>query len=606
METKKTNKVSSTINVIKKELKLLGNKKYRKYIPLLIFNCIFGAILPLALVYFPKYVISQITSSSSFQEITITIIIFSIICVVSAVITTFIAAKDTHVYMELRFDQFDLFNIKLKEIDYSYLEDPDFRDKSNTALTALSNNISGFEGIFHNFHNMLPIILQILVFSVLICIFNYTILLVLIIGVIVSALVNKAIVKYLEKTKDARSRAIRQKNYYYNTLYDFAYGKDIRVYDLKNRLSNEYKRKSHSYISVVKNITNKQFSLGLLELITLLLQDGLSYFLIVYSYYQHQIDLSQVALYVGIVIALSTAFRNISQLIYDISSCAEYSKDYFQFMEDKTFYSHKGTLKALSKENTLEIEFKNVSFKYPKTDRYILKDFNFKIEKGMRLAIVGTNGAGKTTIIKLITSLFDVSEGRIEVNGININEFDINEYQQMFGVVFQDINIYAGSILENVIGKVDETSDINRAKECLKEVGLEEKILGLPNKYDTQLLKVLDEEGTELSGGQNQKLVIARALYKNANMIILDEPTSALDALTEAKIYEDFDKLIKNKTAIYVSHRLSSTKFCDKIALFDNDGLKEYGTHDELMKLNGEYANMFTIQGKYYQESKEI
>jgi ATP-binding cassette subfamily B protein/ATP-binding cassette subfamily C protein len=602
MQAQQVPKKLSTIGVIKRQLSYFKLKKYRGCLPLIIINCIFSAALPVVLVFFPKYIISLISAGSSFRDILYMVLLFSGISVICIAVTTYISSKEIYMYMRIRMDQFSIFNQKMKEIDYSYLEDAHFRDKSNTASTALAGNNMGFEKLYHDAHNILPLFLQILVFSVIICFLHFSILIALLVGTLISALINISITKYIDKNKDERSRTIRQKHYYYQTLYDFAYGKDIRVYDLKQRLSKEYKVKSYNYLTVVKNIHNKKFGLGLLELIMLLIQDGLAYFFIVFGYFKGKIDLSEVALFIGIVIALSSALRSVSELIFDINECAQYSKDYFLFMDDKSYYSHKGSMEALSQNETLEVEFKNVSFKYPNTDNYILKNFNFKIDKKMRLAIVGTNGAGKTTIIKLLTGLFSVTEGDIFVNGINIKDFDIVQYQKMFGVVFQDINIFAGSILENIVGSINEQTDIPRALSCCREVGLEEKILSLPNKYETQLLKVIDENGIQLSGGENQKLAIARALYKRANMIVLDEPTSALDALTEAKIYEDFDKLIKDKTAIYVSHRLSSTKFCDKIAFFDSEGLKEYGTHDELMARNGLYASMFNIQGKYYQE----
>lgn len=174
----------------------------------------------------------------------------------------------------------------------------------------------------------------------------------------------------------------------------------------------------------------------------------------------------------------------------------------------------------------------------------------------------------------------------------------------MIAAVFQEVNIYAGTFLENVVGKTTDEKKLKRAKECINRVGLEKKVEELPKKYEQPLLKVLESDGVDLSGGEAQKLAIARALYKDANLVILDEPTSALDALAEATIYKSFDNLVKNKTAIYISHRLSSTKFCDHIALFSKDGLLEYGTHDELIAKQGVYYNMFMVQGKYYREGE--
>lgn len=305
-------------------------------------------------------------------------------------------------------------------------------------------------------------------------------------------------------------------------------------------------------------------------------------------------------MYIGAIIALSTSLRTIATNLAFLVAEGRYVSDFYEFMEDQSLFTPAGTKEALN--DTLEIEFKHVSFKYPGSERYVLKDFNLKINKGEKIAIVGTNGAGKTTLIKILVGLFAPESGEIFVNGSNIKDFSLEEYRKMYAVVFQDYHIYAASVMENVIGSDNGGISEKIGKEDLARVGLKEKIESLPKKYEQPLLKIIDEEGVELSGGQSQKLAIARALYKDANVVILDEPTAALDALAEADIYKNFDDLVKDKTAIYISHRLSSTKFCNHIVLLDQDGLKEYGTHDELMEKHGEYYHMFTTQGKYYQE----
>lgn len=230
---------------------------------------------------------------------------------------------------------------------------------------------------------------------------------------------------------------------------------------------------------------------------------------------------------------------------------------------------------------------------------------NLVINAKEKIAIVGTNGAGKSTIVKLICGLFYPTKGEILINGIPTTSFDQDSYYDMFSTVFQDHSVYACSVLDNIIGNDSSEDAAIRAKQCIETIGLKDVIEKLPQKYDTVLNKTIDEKGVNLSGGQKQKIAIARALYKNGNVVILDETTSALDALAEADIYQSFDGLIKDKTAIYISHRLSSTKFCDHIAFFNENGLKEYGTHEELMTKKGEYYKMFVIQGRYYQEEQE-
>lgn len=305
-------------------------------------------------------------------------------------------------------------------------------------------------------------------------------------------------------------------------------------------------------------------------------------------------------MYLIAVASLSTYLRELGKQLSDLRAASRYVSDFYAMMDDESLYSNEGNLEPLTE--TFDIEFDHVSFKYPNTEKYIFKDLSFKINKGEKLAIVGANGAGKTTIVKLICGLFYPTEGVIRINGIDTREFDKQRYQEMFSVVFQDVRVYAATVLENIIGSSQDEADIKLAKEALEAVGLKNKIESLPNQYNHQLLKVIDENGLDLSGGEKQKIAIARALYKQGQVVILDEPTAALDALAEAQIYQEFNELAGNKTSVYVSHRLSSTKFCDHIALFSEERLAEYGTHDELMQQKGIYYQMFTTQGKYYQE----
>ena len=286
--------------------------------------------------------------------------------------------------------------------------------------------------------------------------------------------------------------------------------KIFRIYDLNDKIKKDFKDRNLYLLSVIKNIKNHEFQLGMWQLLLLLIQDGLAYFLVIKGYYDGLISLGDMTLYIGSIIALNTAFRDIGIKFSELKDATRYTKDYFKFLDDKSLFSFQGTHQAL--KDTFEIEFKNVSFKYPGTDNYILKDFNFKINKGEKLAIVGMNGAGKSTIVKLITGLFRPTSGKILVNGIDSQEFAQDEYFKMFSAVFQDINIYAGSVIENVMGK--DTGEENRklAKLCNEKVSLKNKIESLPKGYDHPLLKVMEEDGVELSGGESQKLTIARAL----------------------------------------------------------------------------------------------
>ena len=255
-------------------------------------------------------------------------------------------------------------------------------------------------------------------------------------------------------------------------------------------------------------------------------------------------------------------------------------------------------------DNMYQIEFKNVSFKYPGTESYALKNFSLTLKIGEKLAIVGMNGSGKTTMIKLLCRLYDPDEGEILLNGVDIRKFRQDEYSRLFSVVFQDYQLFSFMLAENVA--VSESFDSDRVVSCLKQAGFDERLKGLKDGIESYLYKDFEDNGIEISGGEPQKIAIARAVYKDAPFILMDEPTAALDPISEYEIYSGFDRMVGDKTAIYISHRLSSCRFCEKIAVFHEGELIQTGTHDELLQdKSGKYFEMWNAQAKYYVTAEE-
>ncbi len=250
-------------------------------------------------------------------------------------------------------------------------------------------------------------------------------------------------------------------------------------------------------------------------------------------------------------------------------------------------------------DNQYQIEFKNVSFKYPGTENYALKNFSLTLKIGEKLAIVGMNGSGKTTMIKLLCRLYDPDEGEILLNGVDIRKFKQDEYSRLFSVVFQDYQLFSFMLAENVA--VSENFDSVKVEKCLKEAGLDERLKTLKDGIQSYLYKDFEDDGIEISGGEAQKIAVARSVYKEAPFILMDEPTAALDPISEYEIYAGFDKMVGDKTAIYISHRLSSCRFCEKIAVFHEGSLIQTGSHEELLKdEKGKYREMWNAQAKYY------
>ncbi len=294
--------------------------------------------------------------------------------------------------------------------------------------------------------------------------------------------------------------------------------------------------------------------------------------------------------------------NNIGALFYNLGELKnneQFLETYLQYFDIKNDM-YQGSLSVEKRsDKQFDIEFKNVSFRYTGSDDFALKDINLNLKVGERLAVVGQNGSGKTTFIKLLCRLYDPTEGEIHMNDFNVRKYDYRQYLDLFSVVFQDYNLLAMPLGNNVASA--EKWDTVKAEQLLYEVGFGERYKEMPKKLETSLYKNFDEEGVNVSGGEAQKIALARALYKDAPFIILDEPTAALDPIAEAEIYSKFDEIVGDKTAIYISHRLSSCRFCDKIAVFDEGQIVQVGTHEELLQNeNGKYFELWNAQACYY------
>ncbi len=559
-----------------------------------------ASIYPFFAVLIPKILIDELSQGDETRAnyIVGAVLVYFLLTAVFGFIRTYVRDTAYPQITRIRIDYVrDMFN-KIVTVDYKHMEDATFFERNGRAMEAASNNSNGIEGVYHKLFSTPAMALTTLVLILFIGSLNIFILIGLIVNTIMTMWISRQVHNYQYKKREEVAHAQRRKNYYYSATHDFGFGKDIRIYNFKDRILNNYSKEISGFVNVHKQIRNKEYFLGFLGLGTLLISDLLVYGILIHRTV-NGMSIADFSMYLAAITSLSLTMKTLIADIAFILNEGHYVHDFYQFINGDL--GEKGGDKPAILGDTLEVEFKDVSFKYPNTEKYIFKNLNLKISKGERLAIVGINGAGKSTLIKLMTGLFDVTEGEILINGIPIKEYNKKQLFSMFSAVFQEVNTLAYTIAENVACTSDNI-DEGRVLEALDKAGLREKISKLPKGLNQMMLKIIEEDGTEFSGGENQKLSIARALYKDSNMVILDEPTAALDALAEAQIYENFSQLVKEKTAVFVSHRLASTKFCDRIALFDNDGLKEYGTHDELMQKRGSYFEMFTIQGKYYNE----
>ncbi len=500
----------------------------------------------------------------------------------------------------------EYFQVKINQqsmsIDFECTEDSNVLDQMNKAKEGMdwySGNVCGildhFFTITSNIVFLLGVITVISISSPLVIIFQ-------LISIAFFYIFNKKIKQVEMESFKNLAKSNRIFGYLFFELSDFSYGKDIRLYKaskLFNHLSSKHLDNQYK-IWTERSVKSKKqyYKMNFVNLIT----NFLVYMYVAIKTLKNLITLGDFSMCISASTSFNSYCHNIVTSFQEIIQRSNYVNEYIKFMEYPVTLPKGSKTIALDKPHL--IEFKHVSFKYPRSEKIILNDVNITIPYGQHLAIVGLNGAGKTTFIKLLCRLYDVTEGEILIDGINIKDYSDDEYRKLFAVLFQDFKLMAFSLKENIA--FDHETDDSKIDEVLKLAGLYDDAQKLPKKNDTSLYKSFDETGVELSGGQKQKTAIARALYKNAPVVILDEPTAALDPLAEAEIYEDFNKMVGGKTAIYISHRLSSCKFCHQIAVFSEGKIAEYGTHEELMQIqDGIYHQMFTTQAKPYLDKKE-
>lgn len=559
------------------------------------------ALVPFISIFLPKFLIDELTGLKRPNVLINILIVFFIISSISNFLTTYLDNIAFPKMLLIRLKFMNLMQEKCMTMDFEYTEDSKILNDIETCSKAIGDNTNGIEGVYHKLFELFGAVIAFLGYITIVLTLSPWILLYLLANVSFVYYLTMKIKKYRYSKKDDLSNYSRKRNYIYDIMYNFSYGKDIRIFNLSLWLQDKFNLFNNSKVNIESTIKNKEFKVSIVSIILLLIREGLVYFYLIHNVLKGTMSIGNFTMYFTTISGFASWMQTILDNIAHINAQNLYINDFRDFLEFEN-KKENNKLNNIPKDTTYEIEFKNVSFKYPNSDRYIYKNLSLKIKKGQRLAIVGINGAGKTTFVKLITRLYEPTEGEIFINGINISTLNKSEYYKLFSVVFQEIKVFAFSIAENIALIENELIDRNKVIQCIRKAGLANKVNSLENGIDTSLLKILDSQGIELSGGENQRIALARALYKNGKVIILDEPTSALDPIAEYNIYKKFDEMIEDKTAIYISHRLSSTRFCDVIAFFEDGEIKEYGTHDELMKKEGNYYSMFNVQASYYEK----
>lgn len=514
---------------------------------------------------------------------------------------------------------------KVMTMDYVHLESTDMQNKYANAQRQPENRTAGIEALCNYFKNTVGGIFMVALGVILISPtvfrtptetygfigfiqsiwgFITVAMIVTALELIKSLVINPKAIVGFEKIHNDKNviMADRAGNFFnHYVLNSYRNGKEIRIYSqqslIEKELDKAQKTNLDGWLRGYKNAMLPNFLFQIINILTKVLMYGFA----VLRAISGMLTPGEIIAFVGYFNEISAGVSEISDGMGLLKITPTFCKQYFDFL-DIPDEKYQGTIPTEKRDdNEYEFEFKHVWFKYPDSEEYTLKDINLKWRIGEKMALVGKNGCGKSTLVKLLCRLYDPTEGEITLNGIDIRKYKYEEYMELFSVVFQDSKLFSFSLAENVAA--DTEYDAERVRDCVIRSGLGDRLKTMENGIETCLYKDFNENGVEISGGEAQKLCLARAIYKGSPFIVLDEPTAALDPISEYDIYTKFNGIVGTRTAIYISHRLSSCRFCDEITVMDNGRIAERGSHDELLGNGGVYKELWTAQAEYYKDT---
>ncbi len=490
------------------------------------------------------------------------------------------------------------------KVDYELLEREDCIQMKEKALRSCSGNNWGFENFLTANGSLLQGIVGLITYSLLLTTVQPLLVLVLFGISLLQFVVFGRVRNYKLSHRDEKAKQNRFFMYFQNIAFDAAAGKDIRLFSLHGWFMEIYE---HQFRNLKKLVSRERIAYFLYDLLGLglqLVRDITCYGYLLYKI-KDGMDISEFMIFLGVVNGFSNWFTSIFESIGSISVDRAMVCDLQEWLDHPDTLRTAGGEGSWKNADAVDIVFDHVCYRYPGADANVLDDVNFHIKSGEKIALVGINGAGKSTLVKLLCGLYTPTSGRILINGVELCDMDRDEYQKVVSPVFQDAVQLSFTIGENVAGQPMDQIDWERCRFALSEAGLGTKIEQLPVGAKTFLDKALDQNGIELSGGEKQKMMLARVLYKQAKLVLLDEPTAAMDSIAEAETYQLYGDVLKKQTTLFISHRLASTRFCDRILLLDHGAIAEEGSHEQLLRKQGIYAKMYEVQKQYYVKGGE-
>lgn len=578
------------------------DKKYFVYFLLTIF---LKALSPFALVIFPRYILNEIVGAHRLNFIVTYILAMGAINIVVDIFTNICEPKLSRQIHHLRTKLSEGLSRHILQMDYEYMENAKIMDLKEKAVQFVYGG-AGIDSFTFTSEILIVNMMQIIGYAYLLININPFIIIAIIAVSFLNASLQGRCERYSYEAEMEVMRPNRRGSYIDYVCSDFSHVKDIKLFNIQSWILAKRKQFNDIKLRSFDQVSSRFVSLGVnSSLINNILNIGI-YFYLIFMLVMKKILIGDFTMYLSVVTNFSASVGGVFTSFVKFQQVSRYLDNYILFKNTENRVNVAKPIKDLT-DSFFAISFINVSFKYPGQDEYALRNITATIRGNQRVSIVGQNGAGKTTFIKLLMRLYDPTEGEIVINGINIKDIDYEAYLKNFSAVFQDFKLLAFPIKENVAFDRSEDYSDEDCIRLLTDVGLKKKIADLPKGVHTCIGKQFDEEGTDLSGGESQKIAIAKALFRDSPIVVLDEPTAALDPISEYEIYKSFDGLVKNKTSIFISHRLSSTMFSDIIFVFDQGQIVEIGSHDQLIESDGLYREMFQKQAHFYiRQNKDV
>lgn len=560
-------------------------------------NIIVNSITPFIYLIIPKYILDELGSEKRWDVVLKYIAILVIMTGILKIFnwTFWYFQSRSEVKCRLRND-----NIFLSlgiELDYEKLEDSQIKDLAVKVRT----NIHILRFTDRIIPDFLTNLFQLIGYTYIITQLHPLIIVIILLIIYINSIISKKRESIGYNFQPIITNFSRRANYVYNSMISFDSGKEIRINRASEWLKNKYRSETKNYMNKFIEKQNKEFTLTIVDHIIGAIQTLILYGYSTYMVIMDKITIGSFSVYLGAITNFTSSFTGFISKFIGIRYWSYFIDDFKKYIGiAKTLNNNiNDNIKAEDLKEG-DFEFVNVSFKYPNTERYVLKNVSLTIKNGEKLSIVGYNGAGKSTFIKLICRLYTPTEGRILYNGIDISTINYELYRNLISVVFQDYQLFPFSIRENIVLAQDDREE--KVMSAIVKSGLSDKIKSLKAGFSTSISKEFDDKGIEFSGGEGQKLASARAYYKESPIVILDEPTASLDPVSESELYERFNSIMEDRTAIYISHRMASSKFCDRIAVIVDGQIVEYGDHCSLLEKKGVYEKMFSTQSQYYKE----